>query len=236
MLEEELGVQVRQLDRVVDLLDLVVEAADVGVGDVGHLFEDQLLDLGARDALHDQPGARVEQHVLAGAQLHADQVLAELADALLVGATDDERAPPVLEQLLEDHDLALYLGSACEHDVERLVEHDLLAAAQIVELELGVERNAHLATRGEHVDGAVVVDAEERAVARRRHRELLDLFTECGDVLARFAQGCREALVLGHGLGQLSLGLEQSLLEGPDAFRARPAVGAAAARSPLPGS
>ncbi len=47
MLEEQLGVQVRQLDRVADLLDLAVEAADVGVADVGDLLKHQLLDLGA---------------------------------------------------------------------------------------------------------------------------------------------------------------------------------------------
>ena len=42
VLVEEIGVQERQLDRVGDLLDLAVEAADVLVGDVGHLFEDQV--------------------------------------------------------------------------------------------------------------------------------------------------------------------------------------------------
>ena len=139
--------QVRQLDRVVDLLDLVVEAADVGVGDVGHLFEHELLDLGPRDALDEQTGAAVHQQVLAGAQLHAEQLVAELAHALLVGATDDQRARAVLEQLLVDHDLALDLGPAGEHDVERLVEHDFLAALHLVDLELGVHGDAHLATR-----------------------------------------------------------------------------------------
>ena len=57
------------------------------------------------------------------------------------------------------------LGAAGEHDVERLVEHDLLAAPQLVDVELGVQRDAHLAAGGEDVDGAVVVGAEERAVA-----------------------------------------------------------------------
>ena len=46
VLVEQVRVEVRQLDRVLDLLDLVVEAADVVVGDVGDLFEDELLDLG----------------------------------------------------------------------------------------------------------------------------------------------------------------------------------------------
>ena len=61
VLEEHLGVQVRQLDRVLDRLDLVVEAADVGVGDVGDLFEHELLDLGAREPLDEQAGAAVHR-------------------------------------------------------------------------------------------------------------------------------------------------------------------------------
>ena len=93
------------------------------------------------------------------------QLVGELADALLVGAADDERAGAVFEQLLERHDLAGDLGAAREHDVERLVEHDLLAAPQLVGVELGVQRDAHLAAGGEDVDGAVVVGAEVRAVA-----------------------------------------------------------------------
>ena len=147
MLVEQVREQVRQLDRVVDLLDLVVEAADVRVRDVGDLFEHELLDLGPRDALDEQAGATVHQQVLAGAQLDAEQVVAELAHALLVRATDDQRAGAVLEQLLVDHDLALDLGPAGEHDVERLVEHDLLAALHLVDLELGVRGDAHLAAR-----------------------------------------------------------------------------------------
>ena len=138
----------------------------------------------------------------------------ELGDAFFVGATDDERAATVLEQFLEDHDLALGVDPTREHDVERLVEHHFLAALEAGGIDLGVNRDAHLAARGEHVDGAVVVGAEERAVARGRHRELLDLFPERRDVLAGLAEGGREAFVLGDGLGELALGLENPLLEG----------------------
>ena len=61
VLLEQLGVQVGQLDRVADLLDLAAEPADGLVGDVGHLFEDELLDLRLRDLLVDVAGARLEQ-------------------------------------------------------------------------------------------------------------------------------------------------------------------------------
>ena len=110
VLDEQVAVQERQLDRVGDRLDLSVEAADVLVGDVGHLFEDELLDLGARQLLEQQAGAGVHQQVSPAAELDADQVVGQLDHPLLVGPADDQRALAVLEQLLERDDLAGELG------------------------------------------------------------------------------------------------------------------------------
>lgn len=45
VLGEQIGMQVGQLDRVLDHLDLIAQTADRLVGDVGNLFEDELLDL-----------------------------------------------------------------------------------------------------------------------------------------------------------------------------------------------
>ena len=73
------------------------------------------------------------------------QLVGELAHPLLVGPADDQRAMPVLEQFLERDDLTGDLVAPCEHDVQRLVEHDLLAALELVDLDLGVQRDAHLA-------------------------------------------------------------------------------------------
>ena len=87
----------RQLDRVLDRLDLVVEPADVLVGDVGHLLEDELLDLGPGQLLEQQAAAGVHEHGVAGAQLLAEQRVAELGHPLLVGAADDHRPLAVLE-------------------------------------------------------------------------------------------------------------------------------------------
>ena len=55
VLGEQLPVQVGQLDGVGDGLDLGVEPADVGVGDVGDLLEHELLDLGTGQLLDQQP-------------------------------------------------------------------------------------------------------------------------------------------------------------------------------------
>ncbi len=135
----------------------LVEAADVGVGDVGHLFEHELLDLGPGQLLEQQARPRVHQDVVAGPQLLADEHVGQLAHPLLVGPADDQRPRAVLEDLLERDDLAGHLGAAGQHDVQRLVEHDLLAALELVEIDLGAERHPHLAAAREHVDGAVVV-------------------------------------------------------------------------------
>ena len=77
----------------------------------------------------------------------------------------------------------------------------------------GCSRHLHLAAAGEDVDGAVVVLADDDAVGRRRLGQLVDLVAQRGDVLARLPQRVAELLVLGDGLGQLALGLEQPLLE-----------------------
>ena len=121
--------------------------------------------------------------------------------------------PAVLHDLLDGDDLAGQLGAAGEHDVERLVEHDLGATAQVLG-DVGQHGHPHLAAARVHVDGVVVVDGGDGAVGRRRLRELLDLFAQRGDVVARLAEGVGQLLVLGDRLGQLALGLEQALLEG----------------------
>ncbi len=137
VLGEQLPVQVGQLDGVGYLLDLAVEAADIGVGDVRHLLEHDLFQLGARQLLVEQHRARVHEQRVPGAKLHARQVVGDLRHLLLVGATDDESPPAVLEHLENRDDLAPELGVAHENDVQRLVEDDLLAFAEVVGVEPG---------------------------------------------------------------------------------------------------
>ena len=209
--------QVGKLDGVGDVLDLAVEPADVRVGDVGHLFEDELFDLGPGQLLHEQLRAGLHEHGVAGAQVHAEEVVGELDHALLVGPGEDDGPPAVLEDLLQGDDLTGVLALAGQDDVERLVEDDLLAPAQLDGVDLGVHGHPHLAATREDVDGAVVVGVEERPVGARGLGELVDLLAQGGDVLLGLLQRVGQLLVLRDGLGQLALGLEQPLLERLDA-------------------
>ena len=72
---------------------------------------------------------------------------------------DDQGALAVGEHLLEHDDLADALELQRRDDVHRLVEHDLLAAAQVVELDAGADGDPQLAAAGEDVDGVVLVAA-----------------------------------------------------------------------------
>ena len=117
MLDEQVAVQPRELEGVGVLLDLVVEAADVLIGDVGHLLEDELFDLRAGQALEQQTGAGIHQQRVARPQLLADERRRQLDHPLLVGAAHDHR-PMLVEQLLEGDDLAGQLGAPGQHNVE----------------------------------------------------------------------------------------------------------------------
>jgi hypothetical protein len=219
VLLEELGVQVRQLDGVADLLDLAHQPADVGVVDVRHLFEDQLLDLGLGDALVDVVGAGVEQDGVAGAQRRAAKRCRDPHDALLVGVRDHQGPVAVGQDLLQHHDLADLLELESGDDVEGLVEHDLLAALQLLGVDVGADVDPQLAAAGEDVDGPVVVGREVGPEAGRRLGEPVDLLLEGHDLVAGLAQGRHQALVLrGQGRdGGLHVG--EALLEEPGRLR-----------------
>ena len=73
-----------------------------------------------------------------GAERTVQQLVDHLADPLLVGAADDQ-GPPAVEELLDGDDLAGEVLAAGQHDVERLVEHDLGAAVEAVE-HVGLQR------------------------------------------------------------------------------------------------
>ncbi len=83
--------------------------------------------------------------MVAGPELLADEHVGELAHPLLVGPADDQCPRAVFEDVLDRDDLARHLVATGEHDVQRLVEHDLLAPLERFEVDLGAERHPHLA-------------------------------------------------------------------------------------------
>src|SRR5205814_8812631 len=102
------GVEVRQLDGVLDRFDLFAEAADVLVADVRHFLEREVFALALGQLLAEVAALRVEQEVIAGLEAQGAQGLGDDADLFLVGAERDEGALGV-ELFLEDDDLALDL-------------------------------------------------------------------------------------------------------------------------------
>ena len=179
----------------------------------GHLLEEEILDLRTGQLLEQQVRAVVEAHRVAGPQVDAADGVGELADALLVGASDDQGAHPVLEHFLDRDDLPGDLRGAGEDDVEALVEDDLRADLQLEVIDLRVQGDLHLAAARLDVDGAVLVLADDDAVRRRGLGQLVDLLAQRGDVVARFTECVGELLVAGDRLGQLALRLEQPLFE-----------------------
>ena len=205
----------RQLDGIGDLLDLCVEASHIFVGHIGHLFEDEVLDLGPGQPFENDAGPGVDQECVAAAKGLGPHELSHFDDPLLVGPADDQGPVAALQQLLQSRHLTGAVGVAGEYDVERFVEHDLLAQLELIS-QFGLHGDAHLASPGVDVDRAVVVGAENGSVAGGRLGQRVDLVAQRRDVLAGLAQRVGELLILRDGLAELALRLEQALLEGAD--------------------
>src|SRR5215472_9763912 len=215
VLLEQVRVQVRKLDGVADLLDLGREAADLGVGDVRHFLEDQLLDLGLGDALVHVAGPRLEQQRVPAAQAHLPQRLGQPRDPLLVRVRDDQRPVAALKDLLEHDDLADRLVALGDDHVERLVQDDFLAGPQRFEVNGRADAHPHLAAAGEHVGGAVLAGAEEHPEARGRLGQPVHLLLQRHDLVTSLPQRVGKTLVLPGDRGQPGLRLPQPLLDQP---------------------
>ena len=125
------------------------------------------------------------------------QRLGEPDDALLVGVRDDQGALAVGEELLEHDDLADLLEVERGDDVERLVEHDLLAALRASSRStpgLTLTRSLRPPVKMSTVSSSL--RREEDAEAGRRLGEPVDLLLERHDLVAGLAEGLGEALVL----------------------------------------
>src|SRR4030095_3873418 len=128
-------------------LDLIAEAADRVVADIGDFLEREILDLALGELLEEIAALGVEEEVIAGLEAQGAQGFGDDADFFLVGAQGDEGALGI-ELLLEDDDLALDLIGSGLDDVEALVEDELLAGLEGVGLDGGVQVDLHLAGLG----------------------------------------------------------------------------------------
>lgn len=219
MLFEEVGVEVRELDRVADQLDLVAQAADLAVVDVGDLFEDEFFDLALGDDLVDVAGAGFEQEGVAGADGDVQERLGEPHHPFLVGVPDHQGALAVLEDFLEGDDVPGPFELHGLDHVEGLVEHDLLAAPEVFRFDAGADVHAELSAAGEDVDGAVFVRLKEDTEAGRRLCEPVDFLLECDDLVAGLTERICQSLVLRGDAGQVCLELDDPLFENPRVSR-----------------
>ncbi len=213
MLAEDVRVQERQFDGVADGLDLAGEPTDVRVVDVGNLFEDELLDLAFGDALVRVGRTRLEQQGITDPKRLVAQEVGQVDDPLLVGVPDHQRPVAAVENLLQHDDLTGALEPARGDDVHGLVEHDLLAVLQRVDLDLGRHRDAQLAAGGEDVHGAVLEGLQEDAVAARRLGEPVDLLLEGDHLVAGLAQRLGQPVVAVAQRGDPTLRLGEPFLE-----------------------
>jgi hypothetical protein len=137
---------------------------------------------------------------------------------LLVGVRDDEH-PVVVEQVLDEHDLAGALEAHRSDDIEGLVEHHLTARRDQLHGHAGAQRDAHLATRGEDVDRPVARRIDHHAIGVRWLGEPVDLGLEGDDLRAGVLESAHQTLVLRRQSGQRGLQRRQSMLEFADAQR-----------------
>src|SRR5437667_198816 len=192
-----------------DFADLAFGFADVLVEELGALdVEEEALDLLAAffgdlfgevvgDGLGDHgfaaAGGPVEEHALGGGELVLFVVVGvevRQLDGILDGRALVAEAADVLVAGIGD-----------------------LLGLEGVDLDGRVEVDLHLAALGEDGDGAVLVGGQVDAVGRGRGAELVDLFLERRDLLARLVERVHELLVLIERLHELPVRLAELVLE-----------------------
>jgi hypothetical protein len=218
VLVEERLVDIRELDRITDRLDLLTKAPDVLVRDIRHFFEDEFLDLGSDQPLVEEPGPGVEPNMVP----HPDECVlhgaGDLDDPFLVGSRQHDH-PAVAQYLLDPHHLARLLERADVDHVHRLVQQHFLAGLEFLDLDARFDVDPEFAAPGHDVEGAVGVDPLDDPEGVGRRGQLLDLVAKDGQLFAGFLEGHRELLVLRNRLVDAAFRLEQPFLEHADAAR-----------------
>src|SRR5581483_10378417 len=103
MLGEQLGVKKRKFHGVPDQFNLLVQAADVVVGDVGNLFQHHLFHFGLRQLLQNIAGADVEQEMVSDRDPLIQQRLREFDHPFFLGPQGHDRPVSFQDILYPDH-------------------------------------------------------------------------------------------------------------------------------------
>jgi hypothetical protein len=210
---EQLLLQEWKLHRVGDLLDLFIETSDLGVTDVRDFLEQQVLDVWTREKFKKEIRSRIETYAVSAPQPRSSQDVREFTHDLFIAATENDRTDTVFENFLHGDDLADTLGSTrCDH-VQAFVEYDFSPSFEEDDVDVGMEIDAHLATRRQNVDSSIVVLPHDDPICRRGLGELLHFLAQIRDVLAGLSERGAQALVPRRFLCEQTLRLEKALLE-----------------------
>ena len=153
--------------------------------------------------------------MVAGLQPRRAQWIGDDADLLLVRAQRDHRALGS-ELLLENDDVTLHLVAGGLHDVEAVVQDELLTRPDVVRFDGRVQIDLGLPALEQDVDGAVVIAGEVDPVGGGRCREPVDLLLQPCHPLAGLVERVDELLILVEGLHELLAGVAQLVLEDHD--------------------
>src|SRR5438552_8453795 len=164
-----------------------------------------------------------------------------MTPTFLVGAQRDQCALWI-ELLLEDDDVALHLVPGSLHDVEAVVQDELLPGPDVPRFDGRVQVDLRLPALKQHVHSAVVIAGEVDPVRGGRRRELLDFLLQQSHLLARLGQRGDQLRVEHHDLDILDLDVTlDDLVDGlhgiPSVFGSSLSglsTARAAARVPLP--
>ena len=139
VLLEQVPVHVGKLYRIPDSLDLVPEPPHLLVGDIRYLLEHQFLDLGADELLVGQTRAGVDAHVVSGPEVDPQEGSGQPHHPFLVGMGQHQEAV-VGQQLLDGHHLAQAVEVPDLDDVHGVVDQNLLAPLELLDLDGGLGR------------------------------------------------------------------------------------------------
>ena len=196
VLAVEVGVEEGQLDGVADELDLLAQSPDVAVSDVGHLLQDELLDLGAHHGTQCHAHGQVGHEGVTDPGAVVAQGLREAEDLLLVVAGQDQDGAVVVG-LLDGDDLPEARRGAGGGDDEVLVEDDVVARVQGGGHDGGPDAHPVAPPGDGDVSGACGgVHGQDRGVRQGWELKGLDVLVQGRQLLACRPQGVGQVGVL----------------------------------------